>query len=162
MLRESILALLIAFFFQYFGRIFFTQLEISDYTLKISGGILLLIVALNMIFSPSSSTTSKKLKQEPLIVPIATPLISGPALLTIIMSYSKQEGNNLKISLAIAISWVAVTAVLVTAPYLQRILGRRGLVALEQLMGLFLAMMAIGMIVKGLKEFINLIILNSG
>ncbi|NGX43737.1 MAG: hypothetical protein K940chlam7_02037, partial [Chlamydiae bacterium] len=48
------------------------------------------------------------------------------------------------------------------APYLQRILGRRGLVALEQLMGLFLAMMAIGMIVKGLKEFINLIILNSG
>ncbi|MGA8164163.1 MAG: MarC family protein [Waddliaceae bacterium] len=156
MLREAILGFFLALFFQYFGEVFLNQIEIKNYTLQISGGVLLLLVALNMIFSPKSPNVNEAAEvHEPLLVPIATPLISGPALLTIIMLYSHQESSHLKISLAIALSWLAITLVLVSAPYLQRILRKRGLAALEQLMGLFLTLMAVEMVVQGLALFIR-------
>lgn len=154
MLRESLLALLLALFFQYLGEVFLSELEIRVYTLRLSGGILLLIVSLGMIFSSSQKkTATQTLKREPLFVPIATPLITGPALLTIIMFIAKQERNNPKVSLAIGITWIGVTASLLAAPYLNRILKERGLAALEQLMGLFLTLMAVGMIIQGSIEF---------
>ncbi len=154
MLRESLLALLLALFFQYLGEVFLSELEIRVYTLRLSGGILLLIVSLGMIFSsPQKKTETQTLKREPLFVPIATPLITGPALLTIIMFIAKQEKNNPKVSLAIGITWIGVTASLFAAPYLNRILKERGLAALEQLMGLFLTLMAIAMIIQGSIEF---------
>lgn len=154
MLRESLLALLLALFFQHLGEMFLSELQIRIYTLRLSGGILLLIVSLGMIFSSSQKKTGEKaLKKEPLFVPIATPLITGPALLTIIMFISQQEQNDLKVSLAIGLTWIGVTSSLFAAPYLNRILGKRGLIALEQLMGLFLALMAIGMMVQGSIEF---------
>lgn len=156
MFRESLFALLIAIFFQYFGELFLGHLNIQNYTVSLCGGVLLLLVALNMIFSPNVSNTITIKRKEPLIVPIATPLISGPALLTIIMLFTQKE-DPLKISLAILISWVAVGGLLMLAPYLQKILHRRGLGALEQLMGMILSMMAVEMIVQGLTLFIKAI-----
>jgi multiple antibiotic resistance protein len=153
MLRESLLALFLALFFQYLGKLFLGQLEINIFTLRISGGILLLIVSLGMIFSSSQKKTATPLKREPLFVPIATPLITGPGLLTIIMFVAQQEQNNLKVTLAIGLTWIGVTASLLAAPYLNKILKRRGLIALEQLMGLFLTLMATSMIIKGFVEF---------
>ena len=71
------------------------------------------------------------------------------------MLYSKQEGNDIKILFAILLAWVGVTLVLVTAPYLQIFLGKRGLLALEQLMGMLLAMIAMEMIVQGSALFMT-------
>lgn len=154
MLRESFFALVIALFFQYFGEIFLSQLNIQQYSVSLCGGILLLIVSLNMIFSPHTNSTVPSRQSEPLIVPIATPLISGPALLTFIMLFTQKE-PALKITLAILFSSLAVGVVLFTAPYLQKILHKRGLGALEQLMGMMLSMMALEMIVQGTTLFIH-------
>ena len=154
MFRESLFALFIALFFQYFGELFLGHLNIQNYTVSLCGGLLLFLVALNMIFSPSVSNTITTKKKEPLIVPIATPLISGPALLTIIMLFTQKE-DPLKISISILLAWTAVGGLLMFAPYLQRILHRRGLGALEQLMGMILSMMAVEMIVQGLTLFIK-------
>jgi multiple antibiotic resistance protein len=74
-----------------------------------------------------------------------------------IMLYSKEEANDLKIFFAILLAWIGVTAVLITAPYLQVFLGKRGLAALEQLMGMLLAMIAIQMIVQGSGLFLTLL-----
>lgn len=153
MLREALISLALALFFQYFGEFFLTQLHVQDFAVTLCGGILLFLVALNMIFALSQPAEMVTLKQEPFIVPIATPLLSGPGLLTIIMLYSREIDNNLKISAAILLAWVGVTFVLVVAPYLQKILGKRGLVALEQLMGMILSMIAMEMIVKGFALF---------
>ena len=72
-----------------------------------------------------------------------------------IMLYSKQEANDMKILIAILLAWVGVTVILVLAPYLQIVLGKRGLSALEQLMGMLLAMIAIEMIVRGSSLFLT-------
>lgn len=149
--RETLIALALALFFQYFGEWFLSMLNIKDYAVTISGGLLLFIVSLTMIFSNSCSEEASKPtpKQEPFIVPIATPILSGPGLLAVIMLNSKLENNNLKISMAILIAWIGVAAVLAIAPYMQKFLGRRGLAALEQIMGMTLAFIAIEMVLKG-------------
>lgn len=108
-----------------------------------------------MIFSKAETEESSALKQEPFIVPIATPLLSGAGLLTMIMLYSKQEADHLKLLIALLIAWVPLIAALVFAPYLQVLFGKRGMLALEQLMGLLTALIAMEMIVKGSSLFMQ-------
>lgn len=151
--RESIFAMILAIFFLFLGETFLGSLKIENYALTVSGGILLFVVAFNMIFSGNHEAKAEGPKQDPFIVPIATPLLSGAGLLTMIMLSSQQEGNDLKILLAILIAWIGVTGVLVIAPYAQVFLGKRGLAALEQLMGMLLAMIAMEMLVKGFSLF---------
>lgn len=152
-LREGVISLLLALFFQYFGEFFLRMLNINDFALTLTGGILLFMVALQMLFHKPESTQKTQLKQEPFIVPIATPLISGPGLMTIIMINARMEANDLKITSAIIIAWIGVLTILVIAPYLQKILGKRGLDALEQVMGMILGLMAMQMVVNGAKLF---------
>jgi multiple antibiotic resistance protein len=148
--RESIFALILALFFQYFGEVFLQLLHIQDYAVTLAGGVLLLIVAFSMILVISPvDDTARQMKQEPFIVPIATPIISGPGLLAVIMLKSRLAHNSLEVTFSILIAFAGVIAVLAIAPYLQKLLGKRGLIALEQVMGMVLALIAVEMIVKG-------------
>jgi multiple antibiotic resistance protein len=153
MIREGFIALVIALFFQYLGEHFLDLLNIKNYAVTLCGGTLLFLVSLQMIFSMNTHEDALALKREPFIVPIATPLLSGAGLLTVIMLKSHEMQNNLLITGSILIAWIGVIAVLATAPYLQKILGKKGLLALEQLMGLVLAMISIELLVKGAKLF---------
>lgn len=153
--RESIISLIVALFFQFFGEVFLGLLNIQTYTVTICGGILLFIVALSMIFAKPSNGNERASVKEPFIVPIATPILSGPGLMAIIMLYSRQEDSIMVITSAILIAWIGVIGVLAVAPYLQKVLGKRGLIALEQLMGMILAAMSMGMIVNGVALFIK-------
>lgn len=153
MIRETLIALVIALFFQYFVEHFLDLLKIEKFAVTLTGGVLLFLVALRMIFSLSEPSEAHALKQEPFIVPIATPLLSGPGLLTIIMLKSNLEPSKLNITLSILIAWIGVIVVMVLAPYLQKLLGKRGLIALEQLMGLVLLMIASDMLVHGADLF---------
>jgi multiple antibiotic resistance protein len=154
MLRETFFSLLLALFFQFCGEFFLGMLKISDYALSLTGGAVLLLVALQMIFHQPEEN-AKTQKQEPYIVPIATPLISGPGLMTMIMINAREEKNNLVISLAIFIAWAGVALVLLGAPFLQKIIGRRGLAAVEQVMGMVLGLISAQMIVEGSHLFIK-------
>lgn len=154
LIRESFLAMILALFFQFFGALFLGLINVEGYTVTLCGGILLFIVALDMIFPHHEAVTQKKEEAEPYLVPIATPLLAGPALFTIIMLYTQQQ-SLVEITLAIVISSFTVMGVLVVTPYLIRQIGNRGLTALEQLMGLVLSMMSMQMIVKGVALFIN-------
>ncbi|MBA2367928.1 MAG: MarC family protein [Candidatus Protochlamydia sp.] len=155
--RESMFSMLLAIFFLILGETFLASFKIEKYALTISGGIILFLLAFDMIFSNKNEQQTEKPKQPPFIVPIATPLLSGAGLLTVIMLFSAQEGNDLKIFFAILIAWIGVTAVLVSAPYSQVFLGKRGLAALEQLMGMLLAMIGIQMLVQGFSLFLTLL-----
>lgn len=157
LIREGIFSFIIAIFFQYFGEMFLGLLRIQDYSMSLCGGILLMILALGMIFPKNSSDTESATKKEPFIVPIATPFLSGAGVLSMIMLFSKQEADNLKMSLAITIAWIGVIGVLALAPYLQKLLGKNGLLALEQLMGMILAVIAAGILVLGIQLFIEAI-----
>jgi small neutral amino acid transporter SnatA (MarC family) len=155
LIREGIISFLIALFFQYFGELFLSILNVKDYALTLTGGMILLIIAIGMIFPKASTGPTTKLSQEPFIVPIATPLLSGAGVLSLIMLFSKEEQNAFKVSSAIVLAWIGVVAVLALAPLLQQLLGKRGMLALEQLMGMVLAIIACGILIKGFTLFSN-------
>ncbi len=157
MLREGFFALLLALFFQYAGEHLLNLLNISNYAVTLCGGVILFLISLQMIFSISENPDMVALKQEPFIVPIATPLLTGAGLLSVVMLKSHEVQNNLIITSALLIAWIGVLAVMAVAPYLQRILGKSGLLALEQLMGLVLAMISIQMLVQGASLFMEVL-----
>lgn len=153
--REAMISLFIAIFFQYVGEVFLGMLKVSDYALTMTGGLVLFLTSVQMIFHKPETPGDVASKQEPFIVPIATPLITGPGLMTMIMVSSKEASNNWVITLAILIAWIGVTIVLVGAPYVQKLVGKRGMVALEQVMGMILALISIGMLFNGIRLFVK-------
>lgn len=153
--REGIISLIIALFFQFFGELFLGALRISSYALSLTGAIVLFNLALQMIFHKPDDPNTIKVKQEPFIVPIAIPLISGPGLMTMIMINSRAAEDNLMSTMAVVIAWVGVLAVLMAAPYLQKLIGKRGLAALEQVMGMVLGLISMQMFVSGSKMFVD-------
>lgn len=154
MFREAMIALSIGIFFLYFGKAFLSLIVVKQYTLSMCSGLLLFLVAFEMIFPRAQAEGSAALVREPFIVPIATPLIAGPSFMTIVMLQASQE-YHLKVLAAICTAWIFVTAILCSAPYVQRYIGKRGLVVLEQIMGMLLAMMAIETFISGLRMYVE-------
>ncbi len=158
LMREALFALLLALFFQFLGEPVLDALGIKNYALSLCGGVLILLVGIGMVFPnhpENEADEVAEIPRDPYLVPIATPLLSGAGLLTYIMIYAKKLENPLEMTGAILIAWVGVFAVLAAAPYLLRTFGKRGLFALEQLMGLVLSMIAVDMIIKGFGLFLN-------
>ena len=153
--REALFSFFIAIAFLFVGEPFMLTLQIPPYVVSISGGMLLFIVAIRMIFPPQAEVAKKGPPREPFIVPIATPLISGGGVMTTLLIYAKKEQNMPKIMMAAVIAWFFVIAVIVSGTYLQKLLGKSGLLAMEQLMGMLLSMLSMEIIVKGAHLFVT-------
>lgn len=155
-LRELLIALGIIVLFYFIGDLFLEALSISDQSLRMSGGIILFLISIKMIFPTKKDPESAhSLKNEPLIVPLAIPLIAGPAILATVMIYSGQGFPTVYTLSAIGIAWLFTTLILLVAPFLQKVLGEKGLIALERLMGLILTLIAIQMFLDGISSFIH-------
>jgi len=153
-LRELTIALIAILLFYFSGNFFLNALGISDQTVSISGGIILMLIALKMIFPSQHAPSERPLETEPFIVPLAIPLIAGPAILATVMIYSRQDIAVHHAVIAICIAWALSTLILILAPSLQKILSQRGIDALERLMGLILMLLAIQMFLNGISGFI--------
>src|SRR5579871_6661081 len=91
-IRELIIALIIIILFNFVGDALLGFLHVTMPTILISGGIILFLIALKMIF-PGRKDPDVEIAQdkEPFIVPLATPLVAGPAVLAAVMLYSGQH-----------------------------------------------------------------------
>ena len=154
-IRELVIALFIIILFNFIGDAVMQFLHIQNNTIQIAGGIILFILALKMIFPPHGDP-HETLPQdaEPFVVPLAVPLIAGPAVLAAVMIYAKQESSLLMVG-AILIAWGASLLILLSSSFLQKILGSRGITALERLMGLILTLLAVQMFLSGLRSFMD-------
>jgi multiple antibiotic resistance protein len=155
--REMVIALVIMILFNYLGDYLLDALQVTQYTVLISGGIILFLIALKMIFPTKESEHVSSADKEPFIVPLAVPLVAGPAVLAAIILYSKQETGALSSVLAIVAAWVVTTLILLSSTFLNKIMGPRGILACERLMGLVLTMIAIQMFLEGLAQFLTAI-----
>jgi multiple antibiotic resistance protein len=153
-IRELLIALGIILVFSFIGNEFMSFLKINEDTIQIAGGIILFILCLRMIFPQARGETEQPPHlDEPFIVPLAVPLVAGPAVLAAVMIYTRQENDPLIMIGAILLAWFATLVVLLLAPFLQKILGWRGITALERLMGLILILIAVQMFLSGLSCF---------
>ncbi|MCB1136245.1 MAG: MarC family protein [Chlamydiia bacterium] len=157
MARELVASFLIAIFFVFLGSSFLSVLHVRSYTVAMCGGTTLFLVALGMIFPKSEvgDDAGAALTKEPFIVPIATPLIAGPGLLNTVILMSGQVASLTTLLVGISLAWCLCAVVLMSTPYLKFILGKSGLTAMEQLMGMLLTMLATRMFLSGLGEYLH-------
>ncbi len=150
-LRECLFALGILLAVFVGGRGFMAIFGLSVEALRIAGGIMLFLIALRMIFPEGRGERPEQHEEEPFIVPLATPLIAGPSLIATIMILSGNPAmNRLGVLTAIFSSWGVSTVILLSAPFFARILRRRGLMAVERLMGMLLIVVSVQMFLDGL------------
>ena len=153
--RELVFALLILLFFLYCGRWTLGLLHLKDEALFISGGIVLFLIALKMIFPPVGHEASEPLT-EPFIVPLATPLIAGPSVVaTLLVLVSSQPEAMGKWLVALLSAWGITALVLLCAPAIARILKEKGATAIERLMGMLLVMIAVQMFLNGVERYLQ-------
>lgn len=149
--RELILALLIIIAFYFIGDVVLNFLGITQAAVLISGGVILFLIGIKLIFPSEKKEFQSEGGKEPFLVPLAIPLVAGPATLAAVILYSHEQlGNWLSIG-AILIAWTASTIILLSSIPLKRILGDRGLSACEKLTGLLLIMLSVQMFLNGLQ-----------
>mgnify|MGYP000721478321 CR=1 FL=1 len=133
-------------------------LKIDQETVSIAGGIILFLIALRMIFPQPGGVMSLTEGEEPFIVPLAIPLIAGPSTMALLILLSNQEPNKMMDwSIALFAAWAATAIILSFSSLFHRILGEKGLNAVERLMGMILVMIAIQMFLNGISAYVNTI-----
>ena len=135
------------------GQAFFGLLNIEAGTLAIAGGLILFITGIKMVFSSLAEETQAP-QAEPFIVPLAIPLVCGPGLIAILSTLrgSVPQATLPNCLLALALAWVVQTSIMLCGRALSKMLGARGLNALESLMGLLLTSLAVGMVIQGINR----------
>jgi|SRR5579872_2671389 len=153
--RELLFALGMIILFNFLGDYLLKLLRVSQDSVMIAGGIILFLIALKMIFPAAKDTTTDLAKmKEPFIVPLAVPLIAGPAVLASVMLYAHHESAGTMLA-AIIIAWAASTVILLCSSLLKRALGSKGIMACERLMGLLLTLIAVQMFLEGMGLFLS-------
>jgi MarC family membrane protein len=157
-IRELLIALVFLIFFLFFGKYILTGMHITEPALGIAGGTILFLIAIKMIFPASNSSliNEEDHQDDPLIVPLAVPMVAGPSSMAMVILLSTQyPDQQLSWLLALLTSWSLGFIILILSEKLSKIVGRRTLKAIERLMGMILTTMAVQMLLTGIKTFIG-------
>ena len=154
--RECLIALAILLLFMGFGRGMLEMLNVSIPAMTAAGGVLLMLIALRLIFPTDERNIRVSVPTEPFVVPIAIPYIAGPSILATEILMISQEPERWPVWLgAILIAWAASLVILYLGADLRRLLGDRGLMAIERLMGMILVLIATQMLLSGVVDTIK-------
>ena len=150
--RELLIALGVLVFFLFTGRFILNLLHISEPALTLAGGVILLLIALRMIFPTHESSMQEEVDGEPFIVPLAIPYVAGPsALATELLLMSREPDRWPEWLGALLLAWSVSSVIIFSASGLRRYLGRKGLIAIERLMGMVLITISIQMLLTGVR-----------
>ena len=148
MIRQTLyVAGAILLLFLFFGENVLKFFSVDFQSFQIAGGIIVMIYGIKLVLG--LKIVEERFKTYKIaVVPLATPLITGPATITTIMIFVHQYGLWLTF-LASLLNLYVVYLFLSKAEYLHKILGRQGSDALSKIMGLILTAIAIGFIRQG-------------
>ena len=157
-------ALGIQLLFVIFGNYIFAYLNIQFYSFSITGGILLSIVAMEMLFGRKTRTEYQETEQDEekediTVVPLAIPLHTGPAsIVTGMILFGKAETWGLKSVFVIATICVYLVSMLILlkSDFIFRVFKPLGMKVITRVMGLILLTLAVQFVVNGIKEALNL------
>ena len=90
------------------------------------------------------------------LVPLAIPLDAGPSAMAVVMLLATNDPTRMtEWLLALLAAWLLSSLILVSATGLKRFLGRRGLIAMERLMGMVLVAVAVQMLLEGIAAYLQ-------
>ncbi|MFQ3190139.1 MAG: multiple antibiotic resistance protein [Paraglaciecola sp.] len=155
--RELLFSLIIMFTFLFSGQVVLDFLNVRQESVSIAGGIILFLIGLRMIFPQPGGVSGLASGEEPFIVPLAIPMIAGPSVLAALILLANQDHSRMMDwSMALGVAWLASATILMLSNTLHRLLGERGLIAIERLMGMILIMISIQMLLDGIGNYYSL------
>ncbi len=155
-LRESLIAFAILTLFLFCGKPILDSLHISQEALGITGGIILFLIAIKMLFPMEQNRSIEQTHGEPFIVPMAMPLLAGPSSIATVILFASQAPHQMgEWFTALAAASLIATLLLLIAVPLQKLLGVKVIAALERLMGMILTTIAVQMFLTGLGAYLS-------
>jgi multiple antibiotic resistance protein len=138
------------FAFAIAGTLIFTVFGITLYSFMIAGGVLLFIVAIELLTGGGWRFVASGISEETGVVPLAFPLLAGPGAITAVIISFESSGLIVTVfSISIAIGTVYV--ILRHAERLHKVLGKRGSLIITRIFAVLIAAIAIEYIVDGVK-----------
>lgn len=165
--KAVLVALFILILFSMIGQIIFYSIGITIDAFKVAGGIVLLIIALEMVRGQTpQSKLNEKEKAENLekaqvgVVPLGVPLLAGPGAITTVMIAASSHGHTISSTLIVILSIMAVLIIsyliLRKSDIIFEKLGRTGTKIFTRIWGLLLGAIAIQFIADGLKVLLGI------
>ena len=154
-------AILLAFFVV--GNGLLSALGIGIPAFRIAGGMLLFLVALDMVFAHHSglrgATASERAeaheREDISIFPLAFPLIAGPGAITTVLLMASDSsdltGQGIRLGVILVVLLITLGSLLLTARIV-KVLGETGANVIDRLLGLILAAIAVQFVVDGIRE----------
>lgn len=153
--RELLVALGVLVLFLFAGPGIMKALGLSDPSLTVGGGVILFLIALRMVL-PSTPHPEAAPPGEPFIVPLAIPYVAGPsALAAVLFITSREPSRRWEWLVALVLAWAVSSLIIALASRLRHVLGDRGLIAMERLMGMVLVAVAVQMLMTGFAQFVG-------
>lgn len=156
--RELLIALGLMVLFLFAGGSILHTLGLSREAVAIGGGVVMMIIAIRMIFPAPGGVLPDDSDDggEPFIVPLAVPLVAGPSILaTLILLVERNPDQIMKSLSAVILAWSVSAVILYFSTKLYKILGSRGLKAIERLMGMILISISVQMLLNGFKSYLG-------
>lgn len=159
-IKSTAISIVVSLFFIFSAHIFLQFIGITPGAFMIAGGILLFVIAMDMLLARPRRT--QKLDEDYdaetdiAVFPLAIPFLCGPGNIAALLMFSSQaKGDIVKlgiISVISAATFLIAMVVMALAGRLQRVLGHTGISVIHKLMGLILSAMAVQFIINGLSQ----------
>lgn len=157
--KATLIAGIVLIFFPILGDKILFYIDVEFYALQLGGGILLLILGIQVVMNDYESSENLALEHKHAkdfsVFPLAIPLIAGPGAITqSLILFGKANGDIIKqgsVLACIAILMVVSYVMFLFASHISRILGEKGAETLARILGIFLTALAMNIIVDGFK-----------
>ncbi len=159
--RACVAAALILVVFTLGGRLIFQLLGITLPAFRIAGGLILWLVAMDMLHGERKTQESApeisegRVKEDVAITPLAMPMLAGPGAISTIMVLAGQAQTPMRLVVVYASILVTMLIAWLTLRAAERLsvrLGQTGIRVMTRLMGLLLAAIAVQFVVTGVKD----------
>ena len=167
-IKSTIIAFFILITFAYVGRFLLESIGVSLDSLKIAGGVILMLLAIDILFEKRKKRREKRVEEaldeksieEIAVFPIAIPFIAGPSALTTIILLVGNYKNFPEFQVPVIVALIAALIVglilMVGASYIIKFVPKQILHATSRVMAFILAALATQFIVDGIKASFNI------
>ena len=142
--KTILVAALFLFGFLFFGLDLLSYFSVSFESFRIAGGIIVLIVGIKMVLG-LRIVESHISKYKMAIVPLATPLLVGPGVITTVILLASEYGYSITV-LASVINLAFAWLLMFFSLRIYKVIGRQGSDVISKIMGLFITAIAVEMI----------------
>ncbi|MDP7582589.1 MAG: YhgN family NAAT transporter [SAR324 cluster bacterium] len=158
LIRELFFALLVLLLFLFAGEYLLKWLNLRQEAVSIAGGIVLFLISLRMIFPSEKGIMGEMPEGEPFFVPLAVPLLAGPSTLAMLILLARSQPERIFEWLAAVLgAWAVTSLIMLSSSKLNKLFGKRGLIAVERLMGMVLVAISVQMLMDGISTYLNVL-----